>query len=426
MVLAISPEAIICKRQRYGTDSLISTISEEFQKIPTPTGCAISTHDCLMSGMMIFGLKCPSWLQFEARLKEKRLHDNLTKLYKVDRIPRDTTFRERVDLIDTQNFRGCFTKSFAKLQRGKVLDQYRFLDKYYLCSMDGTGFFSSHKVRCEHCCVKNHRDGTTTFYHQCLSAVIVHPNIKQVIPLMPEFIQKQDGETKNDCERNAAKRLLIDLRREHPHLKLIIVEDGLASNGPHLKLIDELDMRYIIVAKEADHKFMFDWFRAMDKTEMTIERDKTTHHFSFANGVPLNHENFDYKVNVLEYRCKKTHYVWVTNFEITQKNAYDIMRGGRARWKIENETFNTLKNQGYEFEHNYGHGYENLSNNMAILMLLAFFIDQVQMLLNRCFQAAKAWVGTWRAMWEDMRAFLRCFDFHSWDEVYMKIAGYSP
>ena len=33
----------------------------------------------------------------------------------------------------------------------------------------------------------------------------------------------------------------------------------------------------------------------------------------------------------------------------------------RARWKIENETFNTLKNQGYHFEHNYGHGEQHLS-----------------------------------------------------------------
>ena len=41
--------------------------------------------------------------------------------------------------------------------------------------------------------------------------------------------------------------------------------------------------------------------------------------------------------------------------------------------KIENETFNTLKNQGYNFEHNYGHGNENLSVFFALLMIATRF-----------------------------------------------------
>ena len=77
-----------------------------------------------------------------------------------------------------------------------------------------------------------------------LGAVLVHPDRREVIPLAPEPIVKGDGDTKNDCERNAAKRLLSDLRREHPHLKVLIVEDGLASNFPHLSLLDSLNMQY--------------------------------------------------------------------------------------------------------------------------------------------------------------------------------------
>ena len=67
------------------------------------------------------------------------------------------------------------------------------------------------------------------------------------------------------------------------------------------------------------------------------------------------------------------------------------MRGGRARWKIENETFNTLKNQGYHFEHNYGHGKKNLPVVLAMVMLLAFFlVDQAQQRCCPLFQAARA------------------------------------
>ena len=75
-------------------------------------------------------------------------------------------------------------------------------------------------------------------------AVLVHPEHKSVIPLAPEPIVKGDGCTKNDCERNASKRLLMDLRREHPHLKVLIVEDGLAANFPHLSLLNSLNMDY--------------------------------------------------------------------------------------------------------------------------------------------------------------------------------------
>jgi hypothetical protein len=78
----------------------------------------------------------------------------------------------------------------------------------------------------------------------------------------------------------------------------------------------------------------------------------------------------------------------MTDFPITEQNVYALMRGARARWKVENETFNTLKTQGYHFEHNYGHGYQHLSTVLGSLMLLAFLIDQIQQLCCPQFQAA--------------------------------------
>ena len=132
----------------------------------------------------------------------------------------------------------------------------------------GQVFFSSHEVHCEQCCEKHHRDGKTTYYHQMLGAALVHPDIKAVIPIAPEPILKQDGKKKNDCERNASKRLLSDIRREHPHLKLTIIEDALASNAPHIRHIKSLGMNYILGVKPKDHKFLFDW--------MTISKQKSS------------------------------------------------------------------------------------------------------------------------------------------------------
>jgi hypothetical protein len=82
-----------------------------------------------------------------------------------------------------------------------------FYQGHYLLNLDGTGFFSSKKLFSDICLQKeNKTTGEKTYHLQMLGAAIVHPDFKEVIPLAPEFIMKQDGETKNDCERNAAKR----------------------------------------------------------------------------------------------------------------------------------------------------------------------------------------------------------------------------
>ena len=123
-------------------------------------------------------------------------------------------------------------KYSLNLQRGKCLEEFEFLEGYYLLSLDGTGEFSSSKVCCQQCCKKEHKDGSVTYYHQMLGACIVHPEKSNVIPLCPETIQNGDGSEKNDCERNAAKRFIENFKREHPHLKVIIIADGIASNAP--------------------------------------------------------------------------------------------------------------------------------------------------------------------------------------------------
>ena len=101
---------------------------------------------------------------------------------------------------------------------------------------------------------------------------------------------------------------------------------------------------------------------------------------------------------------KVPHCSWVTDLRVSPRNVYHLMRDGRARWKIENETFNTLKNQGYHFEHNYGHGTQNLSVVFAMVMMLAFVVDQTQQLCCALFQAVWAKLGSKRLLWERMRA----------------------
>ena len=384
-----------------------------------------SWNDCLMSGLAVFGFKMPSLLQFEKdKAAEPFIRRNLRTLYGVDKAPSDTCMRERLDVVMPGQLRRPFKKIFSYLQRGKALESYRYIDGYYIFSLDGTGQFSSEKVHCECCCEKHHRSGRIEYYHHMLGAVLVHPDRREVIPLAPEPIVKGDGESKNDCERNAAKRLLSDLRREHPHLKVLIVEDGLASNYPHLSLLDSLQMQYIIGVKQGDHAYLFDWIKDLKPMmHRQIDENGTQHEFHAYTNIPLNDANHDYRVNVLEYwetkkDGRKQYFSWVTKLSLTPENVYQIMRAARARWKIENETFNTLKNQGYNFQHNYGHGYKNLCSVMTMLMMLAFLIDQVQQLCCKVYQKARKHVGTLRGLFEKVRNRIDIGVWESWHHLY--------
>lgn len=382
-----------------------------------------SWKDCVMSGLAVFGLKFQSLLKFEENKNDKVIRGNLKNLYHVTKAPSDTCLRERLDDLMPSNLRRPFRTIFAFLQRGKVLERFLYLNKYYLVSIDGTGQYSSSTVHCKNCCEKHHRDGEVTYYHQMLGAAIVHPDERVVIPLAPEPIVKGDGANKNDCERNAAKRMLADFRREHPHLNAIIIEDGLASNQPHLAYLDSLNLQYVIGVKSGDHAFLFDWIKHTKAGELVINNNHIKHTFRYINDVPLNDKNFDYRVNVLEYweekpDGKKQYFSWVTSFVITNDNAFALMRAGRARWKIENETFNTLKNGGYNFEHNYGHGNNNLCSIMSMLMVLAFLIDQVQFLCCKLRQQVKEKCGAWYSVFEDVRARFQIAIWDSWAQLY--------
>src|SRR5262249_16547409 len=151
------------------------------------------------------------------------------------------------------------------------------------------------------------------------------------------------------------------LRQDHPHLKFIVTEDSLSSNAPHIETLAAHDLHYILGVKEGDHAFLFQQVRAAEDAgrvtyyERQDRRAGLVHRFRFLNDVPLNALHADVRVNFFEYwelgDKKVQHFSWVTDLRVSTRTVYALMRGGRARWKIENETFNTLKNQGYHFEH---------------------------------------------------------------------------
>jgi hypothetical protein len=410
---------LIKPRKHVSFDPLIQVIRDGAKTLPDHRGEGVdySIADAVMSAVAMFSLKDPSLLAFQ----ERRNDHNMKNLFRIQQVPSDTRMREILDPVQPDLLRPLFNGVFRKLQRGAVLKPFVFHQGCYLLSMDGTEYFSSKNVHCDSCLQrKNKKTDEITYYHQIIGAVLVHPDQKQVIPLAPEPIVKQDGDNKNDCERNASKRLLTKVRQEHPHLKLIVVEDGLASNAPHIRLLKQLQMHFLLGVKPDDHEHLFDEvIQAFEDDRMTTinwtdpQRPDVMCEISFVHDLPLNKSNPDIRVNFLQYSeygpdgHRLKHFTWVTDLTITQDNAKHLARGGRARWKVENETFNTLKNQGYQFEHNFGHGKLNLSVVFAMLMMLAFLVDQTQELCCPLFQAVHQKLGSRRSLWDHLRSHFR-------------------
>jgi hypothetical protein len=413
-------------RKHLSADALFRLVHTGFDHIPDdrPADTDIALSDVLMSAFAMFSLKAPSLLAFD----KERAEGNLHTIYGIQRVPCDTYMRERLDPISPKGLRPVFTSIFRQLQRGKALEAMQFLDGHYLLALDGTEYFSSQTMHCAACLHRVHRNGSITYAHQMLGAALIHPDQRAVIPLMPEPMMNCDGTDKNDCERNAAKRFVAKLRHDHPHLKFIVTEDSLSSNAPHIETLQDYDLHYILGVKEGDHTYLFQQVQAAQHAgrvsyyERHDRAARVVHRFRFINQMPLNASNADVRVNFIEYweigQTKVQHFSWVTDLRVSQRNVYQLMRGGRARWKIENETFNTLKNQGYNFEHNYGHGEQHLSVVFALLMMLAFLVDQAQQLCCALFQAVWAKLGSKRMLWERMRALFYDYAFASMRQLF--------
>src|SRR5256884_6974947 len=317
----VAPKA----RKHLSADALFGLVRNGFAHIPDYrlSETDITLADALMAAFAMFSLKAPSLLAFD----KERAEGNLHTIYGIERVPCDTHMREILDPVSPKWLRPVFKSIFRQLQRGKALERMVFLDGHYLLALDGTEYFSSKAIHCASCLHKVHRNGASTYFHQMLGAAIIHPDMRAVIPLMPEPIVKHDGTAKNDCERNAAKRFVAKLRQDHPHLKFIVTEDSLSSNAPHIETLQDHNLRYILGVKEGDHAFLFQQIQAAEHAGRVTYYERhdraagVVHRFRFVHDMPLNASNADVRVNFIEYwemgKAKVQHCSWVTDLRVT-------------------------------------------------------------------------------------------------------------
>lgn len=418
---------------------LIGFLDKELQELPDNRkgdNKKYAVKDAVIAAFSVFFTQSPSFLQYQRLMKPKKGKDNAQSLFKLLEIPCDNQIRNLLEPIPASTVFGAFKTTYQWLETNRVIKEFKYLDNQILMALDGTEYYSSKKINCPHCNCRKHRNGSVTYYHQAVTPVIVSPAKKQVINFPPEFIKKQDGKTKQDCENAAVKRWLLKNPVEREKNQITLLGDDLYSRQPLCELALEQGYNFIFVAKASSHQSLYEWIDFSEKTgEIKIgeikkyEKEKRRiYRYRYVNNVPMREAEPSlmvnwYEVEIFDTTKNKVIYKnsFITNHELNEQNIFEMMKSGRTRWKVENESNNILKNQGYNLEHNFGHGQENLSEILLSLNLLAFLFHNVLYLVNEMYQKVRKSLGTRKRFFNDIRALLNYVWFQSWNDLFIFI-----
>jgi hypothetical protein len=384
--------------------------------------------DIGLSAFSVFFMGSPSFLGHQRRLKEGHGRSNCQTLFGMTAIPTDAYIRLMLDGAPTAAFDPLFFKTVAT---EGVLDPFRRLDGRMLIALDGTECFCSRKIQCPRCSTRKRTDGGTEYFHSFLGASIVAPGHQQVLPLPPEFIAPQDGAEKQDCERNAAKRWLARHGPAVKRFRPVFLGDDLFACQPIAAAVQQAGGNFIFTCKPASHQTITEYLTGAELEEhrqTTVIRGKrTTTIYRWLSAVPMRATEDALAVNwfsieILSGKGKRTYYnSFVTDLPVTASNVAELAACGRARWKIENETFNVLKTNGYNLEHNFGHGKETLASVLVTLNLLTFGFHTAARLAVLAWRKAVIARGATYRFFEHLRTVTVYVVFETWDHLLRSI-----
>ena len=414
-----------------GMTTLLELADAQFRRVRTGDTDRCGSHtarDCLKCGLGIFLWKYESMLKFDEGCgPDELLRTNLEALLGVTEPPSDTTLRRRLDAVEPKCVHRVLRTTFGWMRERRLLDAYR-VDGRVPVAVDGTGYHTSTKVRCDHCLTRQRRDGKTHYLHAMLAAAVVHPDLSASLPVIAEPIVRQDGKVKQDCEQAAFERLLPRLCAEHRGTKFLILGDALYATEPVVTALRAEDARFVLTLRETRHAAIQQRLDEADPPAVpapSATADEPERIYRWLADTPLNASAGDAcQVTIVEQvetvKDKVAVWTWATDLPVTTADeARRVALLGRGRWHIENHVFRTLKSQdGYHFGHNYGHGDRHLSTLMMLLMLVAFLFDQIAALVCQQYQAARAHARANRALWSSQRVVLRLFPVQSWEDFY--------
>ena len=354
---------------------------------------------CLVwAGLLVFLLKLGSRRQIRFELDSPRALENLNRLAgcRQDRVPHGDTLNYFLGRLAPGEPAGLRRLMVNRLIRMKVLDGGRLLG-HFLVAFDGTGQLFFRRRHCPHC-LERTVGGQTQYYHHVLEAKLVTPE-GLAISIGTEFIENADpNASKQDCELKAFARLAEQLHKDFPQLRLCLLLDALYANGPVFDLCSQYHWKYIITFKEGSLPALWTEYEALRdlqpenrRTETPAEGVRQT--FAWVPDLPYTDaDGHTHSLAALECREEsrgpQRFFAWLTNFRVNANTVAALgNRGGRLRWKIENEGFNIQKNGGFALEHAYGTGPWAIKN-FYLLMQLAHLVLQLvergNLLVDRC------------------------------------------
>ena len=380
--------------------------------------------DIGMAAFSLFFMQSESFLAHQRSLEEGRKASNCQSLFGMAKIPTDNHIRSMLDPVAPSFLRPAFDQTLSALRARGGLKAFERLGGRTLIALDGTEYFCSQKLGCPQCQTRKRANGKTDYYHSMLAATIVAPGHNMALPLMPEFIAKQDGAEKQDCERNAAKRWLAAHAERVRELRPVYLGDDLFACQPICEAVLASDGDFLFTAKPDSHKTLYDFMQGASCEELSQTRKegakRLTYRYRWFSGAPLRETKDALNVSwvgLTIFDAKgKTVYdgAFVTSLAVTRENVVEVAACARARWKIENESFNVLKNNGYHLEHNFGHGKQNLAMLFAAMNLLAFAMHAACDLIEGLWIKAREAKRARKRFFEHIRTITAYLVFPDW------------
>lgn len=395
-----------------------------------------SMADIGLSAFSLFFMQSESFLSYQRSLEEGRKTSNCQTLFGMTKIPTDNHIRAMLDPVPAASLQPAFDQVLTTLRDNGGMTAFQRLGGRTLLAFDGTEYFCSQQISCPQCQTRKRSNGKLESYHAMLAATIVAPGHAMVVPLMPAFIAKVDGAAKQDCERNAAKRWLAAHGGRMADLRPVYLGDDLFACQPICEAVLLSGGDFLFTAKPLSHKTLYDFMDgAMCEQRAVRHRQggKTlTTCYRWFTGAPLRQGKDAMTVNwigvtITDAKGKTTYdSAFLTSLEVTPENVAEITACARARWKIENESFNVLKNNGYHLEHNFGHGKQNLAMLFAAFNLLAFAYhtacDCLEALWSKARQAKRAR----KRLFEHIRTITAYLVFPDWETLMHTLIDSKP
>jgi len=347
-----------------------------------------SMTDVGMSAFSLFFMQSESFLEYQRQMELGHSSSNCHTLFGIKQIPTDNHIRTLLDRVSPEALQPCFDQVLEQLRERDGLTAFRRLGGRCLIALDGTEYFCSQKLGCAQCSTRQRANGATEYSHAMVCATLVAPGHNRTVPLMPEFIAPQDGAEKQDCERSGAKRWLAAHAERIAPLRPVYLGDDLFCSQPLAEQVLATGADFLFVCKRDSHKTLYEYLKGAELERLVRRERKPGNHSStityrWIAGVPLRDGTDPLPINWLGVTITnatgKTTYdgAFATSLPITPETVAEIAACARARWKIENESFNVLKNNGYHLEHNFGHGKQHLAKTFAAMNLLAFAFHSV-------------------------------------------------